>query len=222
MSLGRSLIEFCHAEQHVRHARRRQWIILPRINLSPGSLRCLRRSHAAHVHPRPIEALQKRGQLRRRQTHHAVLDCRPAELGAFEPLDDEADTSAVPEQQLHEPSGTSDQPDHLEIVDVIRDDMFTVLFQKNGVRYVVYALPEQEAWLTEILKTCAVHRLATRQRHQHFTRRHHRNTGRDAASRSLTRIGSALIFMLARRVCMTHSSACHLRSPALLTWASRA
>jgi hypothetical protein len=32
------------------------------------------------------------------------------------------------------PSTVSDQPDHLEIVDVVRDDMFTVLFQKNGVR----------------------------------------------------------------------------------------
>lgn len=46
-----------------------------------------------------------------------------------------------------------DQPDHLEIVDVVRDDTFTVLFQKNGVRYVVVTLADDEAWLTEILTT---------------------------------------------------------------------
>ena len=55
--------------------------------------------------------------------------------------------------RIGEPSNSSDQPDHLEIVDVLRDDMFTVLFHKNGVRYVVAALPEHEAWLTDILKT---------------------------------------------------------------------
>jgi hypothetical protein len=51
------------------------------------------------------------------------------------------------------PALTADQPDHLEIVDVVRDDTFTVLFQKNGIRYVVVALPEHEAWLTDILTT---------------------------------------------------------------------
>lgn len=51
------------------------------------------------------------------------------------------------------PSTNADQPDHLEIVDVVRDDMFTVLFQKRGVRYVVVTLPEHEAWLTDILRS---------------------------------------------------------------------
>ena len=51
------------------------------------------------------------------------------------------------------PSGTSDQPDHLEIVDVVRDDLFTGLFQKNGIHYAVVTLPEHEAWLTDILRT---------------------------------------------------------------------
>jgi hypothetical protein len=55
--VGQIVDRIYHAEQHVRRARRRQWIILPRANLSPGSLRCLRCS--AHVHPRPIEALQR-------------------------------------------------------------------------------------------------------------------------------------------------------------------
>ena len=52
-----------------------------------------------------------------------------------------------------EPSGAGDQPDHLEIVDVVRDDLFTVLFQKNGIRYAVVTLPEHENWLTDILTT---------------------------------------------------------------------
>lgn len=51
------------------------------------------------------------------------------------------------------PSTTWDQPDHLEIVDVVHDDTFTVLFQKNGFRYIVVSLPEHEAWLTDILTT---------------------------------------------------------------------
>jgi hypothetical protein len=55
--------------------------------------------------------------------------------------------------RIGEPSGASDQPDQLEIVDVVRNDLFTVLFQKNGVRYAVVTLPEQEAWLTELLTT---------------------------------------------------------------------
>ena len=42
-------------------------------------------------------------------------------------------------------------------LDVIRDDMFTVLFQKNGIRYVVSALPDHEAWLTDILTTWQFH-----------------------------------------------------------------
>jgi hypothetical protein len=50
-------------------------------------------------------------------------------------------------------SATSDQPDHLEIVNVLRDDLFKVWFIKNGTLYVVTTLPEYEAWLTEILKT---------------------------------------------------------------------
>jgi hypothetical protein len=38
-------------------------------------------------------------------------------------------------------------------VDVLRDDTFTVLFQKNGVRYSVITLPKDEAWLTDLLTT---------------------------------------------------------------------
>ena len=50
-------------------------------------------------------------------------------------------------------NATSDQPDHLEIVNVLRDDLFKVVFTKNGTLYVVTTLLEYEAWLTEILKT---------------------------------------------------------------------
>ena len=55
--------------------------------------------------------------------------------------------------RLGAPSGASDQSDHLEIVDVMRDDVFTVYFTKNGVQYVVVTMPELEPWLTDILKT---------------------------------------------------------------------
>ena len=51
------------------------------------------------------------------------------------------------------PATTADQPDHLEIVNVLRDDVFKVVFTKNGTLYVVTTLPEYEAWLTDILKT---------------------------------------------------------------------
>ena len=36
----------------------------------------------------------------------------------------------------------------------MRDDLFTVLFEKNGVRYSVITLSEDEAWLIDILTTC--------------------------------------------------------------------
>lgn len=55
--------------------------------------------------------------------------------------------------RLGEPSTMADQPDHLEIVNVLRDDVFKVLFTKNGTLYVVTTLPEYEAWLTDILTT---------------------------------------------------------------------
>jgi hypothetical protein len=51
------------------------------------------------------------------------------------------------------PDTALDQSDQLEIVDVVRDDLFTVLFQKNGIRYSIITLPEDEAWLTELLTT---------------------------------------------------------------------
>jgi hypothetical protein len=51
------------------------------------------------------------------------------------------------------PTTTADQPEHLEIVNVLRDDVFKVLFTKNGTLYVVTTLPEYEAWLTDILTT---------------------------------------------------------------------
>lgn len=51
------------------------------------------------------------------------------------------------------PSTMWEQSDQLEIADVVRDDVFTVLFQKNGIRYVVIEMPEDEAWVTDMLAT---------------------------------------------------------------------
>lgn len=74
--------------------------------------------------------------------------------------DKELQIAAYPYTQLDltlnregQASATHDQPDHLEIVDVVRDDLFTVLFVKDGVRYSVVTLSEQEAWLRQILTT---------------------------------------------------------------------
>ena len=46
-----------------------------------------------------------------------------------------------------------DQPDHLEIVNFTRTDLFKVWFTKNGVLYIVGASADQEPWLRNILKT---------------------------------------------------------------------
>ena len=55
--------------------------------------------------------------------------------------------------RLQEARATSDQADHLEIVSVFRDDLFSVAFRKNGISYLVVTMPELEPWLTDILRT---------------------------------------------------------------------
>ena len=65
----------------------------------------------------------------------------------------------VPQRPLHAASSSLQvracadalSLNHLEIVNVIRDDLFKVVFTKNGTLYVVTTLPEYEAWLTDIL-----------------------------------------------------------------------
>lgn len=54
---------------------------------------------------------------------------------------------------LQDPSTVADQPSDLEIVNVLREDTFKVWFTKNGVLYVVLALDEHEAWLTDLLQS---------------------------------------------------------------------
>jgi len=84
---------------------------------------------------------------RKRETSLPVREVLPNEVErAYTQLD-------VTLGRLGEASGTSDQPDHLEIINVLRDDAFKVLFTKNGTLYVVTTLPEYEAWLTDILTT---------------------------------------------------------------------
>ena len=55
--------------------------------------------------------------------------------------------------RIGDASNATDQPDHLEIVNVLRDGVFKVVFTKNGTLYVVTTLLEDEAWLTDILQT---------------------------------------------------------------------
>ena len=53
-----------------------------------------------------------------------------------------------------DPSNVSDQPDHLEIVNIRRDDLFRVWFTKDGVLYTIVTMPDLEPWLTgDILPT---------------------------------------------------------------------
>ena len=50
------------------------------------SLRRLRPQHARHLHAGPVEPLNQRRQLRRRQPHHPIHDRRPLEGALFGPL----------------------------------------------------------------------------------------------------------------------------------------
>ena len=45
-------------------------------------------------------------------------------------------------------SNISDQPDHLEIVNIRRDDVVRVWFTKNGALYTIVTMPDLEPWLT--------------------------------------------------------------------------
>src|SRR5271170_83309 len=65
------------------------------------SLHGLRSRHSPRMHAAPIEAFEKRAQLRRRQTHHAILHAWPAELAVLQTLAQQAKTRAVPEDELH-------------------------------------------------------------------------------------------------------------------------
>jgi hypothetical protein len=51
-------------------------------------------------HAHPIQALDQPRQLRRGQPHDAVLDARPTELAALQPLGEQAQARAVPEDQF--------------------------------------------------------------------------------------------------------------------------
>src|SRR5262249_22978023 len=68
---------------------------------APRSLGCLRRPHPAHVNARPVEPLQKRRELGRRQSHHAVLDRRPSEAAVLQSLRHQHEPGLVPEQELY-------------------------------------------------------------------------------------------------------------------------
>src|SRR5512132_675920 len=53
------------------------------------------------MHPRPIEPFQQRRQLRRRQPHYAVADRRPLERRSLQPLPEQNQPAAVPDQEFH-------------------------------------------------------------------------------------------------------------------------
>lgn len=63
-----------------------------------GNLRCL--WPASAMNAAPVQTLEKRAQLRRRQVHDAVLDAGPLEAARLELLDHQAQPRAVPPDQL--------------------------------------------------------------------------------------------------------------------------
>jgi len=71
------------------------------IQLIAGHCTACGRGHSARMHAAPIEAFEKCAQLRRGQTHHAVLHARPVELAVLQTLAEQAKARAVPEDELH-------------------------------------------------------------------------------------------------------------------------
>src|SRR2546426_2040276 len=66
-----------------------------------GLQRRMRRRHPNSTHTHPIKTFEKSRELSWRESHDTVADRRPPERPSFQPLGDEHDPSAVPEQQLH-------------------------------------------------------------------------------------------------------------------------
>src|SRR3954466_15995176 len=64
------------------------------------------------VHPLPIEPFEQDGEFGCGQPHDPVLDLGPAELALFQPLGDENDARAVPEDQLDPVSSFG--PEHID------------------------------------------------------------------------------------------------------------
>src|SRR3954454_14256473 len=64
------------------------------------SERCLRCLYAHCAHPCPIHPFQQRRKLRRRQSHHAVVDCKPPKRALFKPLGYQHQPAAVPQQKF--------------------------------------------------------------------------------------------------------------------------
>ena len=64
----------------------------------------LRRTALLRPHQPPVQALEQGRKLRRRQTHDAIAHLRPDELAALQPLVDQHQAGAVPDQDL-EPVG---------------------------------------------------------------------------------------------------------------------
>ena len=65
-----------------------------------ASRRRLRRCNVARVKTRPVQTVHERGQLRGRQTHHAVADRRPAKRPLLESFPVQNQAGAVPGQNL--------------------------------------------------------------------------------------------------------------------------
>ena len=76
--------------------------------------------------------------------------------------DSTSDWREVGAQVMGEPSPASDRPDHLEIVDILRDDLFSVLFQKKRRPLCRHHTPRAGSVACRNPQDLAVHGLASR------------------------------------------------------------
>src|SRR3984957_6421982 len=89
-----------HARREA-HPREKAMHFIEGDSIDRRSLHGLRPRHSSCVHAAPIEAFEKRAQLRRRQTHHPVLYARPVELAVLQTLAQQAKARPIPEHELH-------------------------------------------------------------------------------------------------------------------------
>src|SRR5438128_6837832 len=99
--ISRELIEGVRHGTMESHPRRFVAVALAPESPCRGLQRRMRRRHPNSTHTHPIKTFEKSRELSWRESHDTVADRRPPERPSFQPLGDEHDPSAVPEQQLH-------------------------------------------------------------------------------------------------------------------------
>jgi hypothetical protein len=99
--IGREVIKASRHSAMESHPRRFVAVELAPESPCRGLQRRVRRRYTHTTHPRPIKTFEKSRELSRTEPHHTVADRRPPERSLFQPLGDQHEPGAVPEQQLH-------------------------------------------------------------------------------------------------------------------------